>query len=88
MGMHVAFNAIKYIPRSRGQICGEMDKKPPRRVVNGGNIGIGRGTNDLQEILRGIGAIGRFALENRGMGRGLVSNPHGFRRDVEFKGVI
>ncbi len=76
------------ISGGRGQICGIMDKKTPRRAFSGGTGGFGRGTNYLQAILFRIGAIGRIALENRELGRGLVSNPHEFRSVIEFRGTF
>ena len=64
-----------------------MAGKSPQGAIFGVNGGNKCWSGDIQAILRGIGAIRRSALENRELGRGLVSNTHEFRRERRFNGI-
>ena len=64
-----------------------MAGKSPQGAIGGVNGSNKCGSGDIQAILRGIGEFKRCALENRELGRGLVSNSHEFRRERGFNGI-
>ena len=68
------------------QIRGEVDKKP--RVEFGGASGLECGTRDIQKILRGTFALERSEIQDRRLGRGLVSSANEFEREIELGRII